>query len=143
MENKFSSKSLERLETCHEDLQKLFLEVIKHFDCSIICGHRNQEDQDEAFRTGKSKLKWPLGKHNSFLSLAVDVAPCLNGKVDWSDHNYFKFFAGFVLGVASQMKIKVRWGGDFNSDFNLKNDKFLDMPHFELVIEGDVDANIE
>jgi peptidoglycan L-alanyl-D-glutamate endopeptidase CwlK len=42
------------------------------------------------------------------------------------------YFAGFVKGVASQMGIPIRWGGDWNSDNNLKDNKFDDLPHFEL-----------
>jgi len=41
----FGERSRNNLKTCHEDLQKLFNEVIKHFDCSVICGHRGQEEQ--------------------------------------------------------------------------------------------------
>ena len=56
---KFGSRSRSKLETCHEDLQKVFNEVIKHFDCSILEGTRPQEVQDEYYRTGKSKVKYP------------------------------------------------------------------------------------
>lgn len=55
----YSERSKKRLETCHEDLQKLFNEVIKHFDCTILCGHRGQEEQDKAFAEGMSfKFPW-------------------------------------------------------------------------------------
>lgn len=128
--NSFSGKSQERLSTCHPDLQKLFNEVIKHYDCTVVCGHRGKDEQDEAVRTGQSKLAWPHSKHNSLPSKAVDVVPF---PVDWKDLNRFFFFAGIVFTVAKQMNIKVRWGGDFNSDFNFKNDRFIDMPHWELV----------
>ena len=43
---KFGSKSRERLATCDERLQKVFNEVIKHVDCSILEGHRIAERQD-------------------------------------------------------------------------------------------------
>ena len=42
---KFGNRSKQRLETCHEDLQEIFNEVIKYFDCSVLCGHRGEEDQ--------------------------------------------------------------------------------------------------
>lgn len=128
----FSKASAEKLATCHPDLQLIFNEVIKHFDCTIIEGHRGQAAQDEAFRTGKSKLQWPNGEHNKTPSSAVDVAPCLNGKIDWNDAGYFKFFAGFVKGIACQKGIKLRWGGDWDSDNDLKDQNFNDLPHFEL-----------
>lgn len=141
--NKFSDKSLDRLKTCHEDLQALFLEVIKHFDCVIIEGHRDMETQNEYFRTGKSKLEWPNGKHNSIPSLAVDVAPVKNGKIDWNDRVQFYFFIGFVKGIASQMGIKIRSGGDWDGDNDLKDQTFIDLPHFELVVEGASNDNTE
>lgn len=128
----FGARSLQELSTCDDRLQKLFKEVIKNFDCSIICGQRGQKEQDEAFRTGKSKLKFPNSKHNGSPSLAVDVVPCVNGKIDWNNTKLFHYFAGYVMGVASQMGINLRWGGDFNRDKNLSNDTFLDAPHFEL-----------
>ena len=39
---KFGRKSRERLETCHEDLQDLFNEVVRFFDCSVLEGHRGE-----------------------------------------------------------------------------------------------------
>lgn len=125
----FSEKSKQRLDTCHPDLQKLFNEVIKHIDCSILCGNRGKEDQNKAFIDGKSKLKWPQSKHNSSPSNAIDVVPF---PIDWDDKNRFYFFAGFVLATAKNLNIRVRWGGDWNSDYNFKNENFLDFPHFEL-----------
>ena len=44
----FSQRSLDRLATCHPDLNRLFTEVVKHFDCTVLCGHRGQEEQDKA-----------------------------------------------------------------------------------------------
>ena len=49
---KFSKSSLEKLATCHIDLQTLFNEVIKTFDCIVTEGYRNQEDQEKAFASG-------------------------------------------------------------------------------------------
>jgi len=127
---KFSKQSEDRLKNCHQDLQELFNEVIKFFDCSIICGTRNQQDQEEAFKNGTSKLQWPYSPHNSYPSRAVDVAPY---PVEFDDIARFYHFAGFVFGVASQLDIKIRWGGDWDMDKVLKDNKFNDLPHFEVV----------
>ena len=126
----FSQKSLDRLNTCHPDLQHLFVEVVKNYDCAVICGHRNKEDQDEAVLSGKSQVEYPHSKHNSFLSLAVDVVPF---PIDWNDTNRFYHFAGYVLGVAKELGIKVRWGGDWDGDLNFRDEKFRDFPHYELL----------
>ncbi len=45
----FGRRSKEQLSSCHPDLQKLFNEVIKHYDCTILEGHRSNEDQLKAF----------------------------------------------------------------------------------------------
>lgn len=127
--NSFSGKSAERLATCHPDLQKLFNEVVLHYDCTVTCGHREKEEQDEAVRTGKSKLAWPNSKHNSFPSQAVDVVPF---PIDWNDLTRFYHFAGFVLATAKRLGIRVRWGGDWNGDLKFKEEKFKDLPHWEL-----------
>lgn len=126
----FSEKSLQRLNTCHPDLQKLFAEVVKNYDCAILCGHRSEDEQNEAVLGGKSKLPWPSSKHNKTPSLAADVVPF---PVDWGDSLRFYHFAGFVLATAKQLGIKVRWGGDWDGDLNLREERFRDLPHWELV----------
>ena len=127
--NEFSKLSKSRLESCHPFLQDLFNEVIKYYDCTIVCGFRSQEAQEEAFRSGFSKARFPSSKHNQIPSLAVDVVPY---PVDWNDSARFYHFAGFVLAIAQLRGIPVRWGGDFNKNGNFKDDKFIDMPHWEL-----------
>ncbi len=126
----FSERSKQRLDTCHPDLQRLFNEVVKHYECSILIGHRGQDAQNMAFKEGKSKQQWPDSKHNKLPSLAVDAAPY---PIDWDDIHGFYHFAGFVLGIAESLGIKVRWGGNWAGGLNLKPQKFNDLPHFELV----------
>ena len=126
----FSSLSKARLNFCDSKLQELFNEVIKEFDCTILCGHRTKEEQDDAFKAGNSKLEWPHSKHNKMPSEAVDAAPY---PIDWSDKQRFAYFAGFVMGTASRLGIKLRWGGDWTKDNDLKNDSFVDAVHFELI----------
>ena len=126
---KFGKTSKNRLGTCEKDLINLFNEVIKHFDCSILEGHRGQEEQDKYFNEGKSKVKYPNGRHNANPSKAVDVVPY---PVDWNDTERMYYFAGIVKGIAISMGIKIRWGGDWDGDTEVKDTKFKDLPHFEL-----------
>lgn len=128
---KFSKTSADRLATCHLDLQRLFNEVIVHQDCTIACGRRGETEQDEAFRTGKSKVRFPNSNHNSDPSLAVDVVPY---PVDWNDKNRFYMFVGLVRGIAAMLGIKIRCGADWDGDFEIKDQNFHDLPHFELVL---------
>jgi peptidoglycan L-alanyl-D-glutamate endopeptidase CwlK len=131
----FSSQSLDKLSTCHPDLQTLFHEVIKYFDCTVLVGFSDKEAQDKAYREGKSKVQWPNGNHNELPSLAVDVAPY---PIDWKDTSRFYFFAGRVMGIAEMLKQQgriihdIRYGGDWNGDTQVKDNKFSDLVHYEL-----------
>lgn len=123
----FSKRSLQRLFTCDQQLQDLFLEVIKERDCTIVCGYRGPEDQEQAFREGKSKAHFGQSAHNFFPSKAVDVVPY---PVNWSDKEGITEFAMYVLEKAKQMGINIKWGGAFKS--------FFDGPHYELDEKGKV-----
>lgn len=113
----------------------LFHEVIQLWDCKILEGYRNEEDQERAFREGRSLLHYPNGKHNRAPSMAVDVAPY---PVNWKNEKNFYFFGGLVCAVAAKlhrdgfMSYRLRWGGDWNSNANLDDEKFRDLVHFEL-----------
>lgn len=136
----FSPNSLKKLETCDERLQDVMHEVIQTEDCIILCGFRNQEDQTRAFDKGFSKTPWPKSKHNKLpKSEAVDVLPY---PLDWRDRERMIAFSQVVYAAVEKLNrsekykndpIRIRWGGDFNQDGNLKNDSFVDMPHWELI----------
>ena len=128
---KFGRRSRERLATAHPDLQKVFNEVIKYVDCSVLEGHRDERTQDRLFEEGKTKVRYPLGRHNSKPSRAVDVVPY---PVDWDDRERFTLFAGFVLGMARGMGISLRWGGDWDVDFQVSDNRFDDFPHYEIKV---------
>lgn len=125
----FGERSKKALESAHPKLRALFEEVVKEYDCAVVCGFRNEQDQETAYVQGFSKVQFPNSKHNSYPSLAVDVIPWPTG---YKDTEKMYHFAGYVLGISAMMKIPIRWGGDFNKDGNLKNDAFVDIPHFEL-----------
>ena len=126
---KFGKRSRERLTTCNKELQALFNEVVKYFDCSVLVGYRGRNEQNIAYESGHSKVEWPNGKHNKNPSSAVDVAPY---PVDWEDRERFLYFGGFVKGCAYQMGIPLRWGGDWDNDTSLSDNKFDDLVHFEI-----------
>lgn len=128
--NKYSDKSMERINECHPDLQRLFKAVLPYFDHSITCGHRGEEEQNKAYDNGYSKLKYPLSKHNKIPSFAVDAYPY---PIDWQDTERMCVFAGYVLLMAKQKAISIRWGGDFNMDGRTIDEKFKDYGHFELL----------
>lgn len=124
----FSKLSEQRLATCDPRLQKLLREAIKSVDFTVLCGHRGEDEQEDAFRTGKSKVRFPNSKHNSLPSVAVDIAPY---PIDWSDHRAFARLAGYVGRIAHEQGIEIRWGGDWDGNWR-SNDSFVDLPHLEL-----------
>ena len=117
----FSRRSLDHLDTCHFNLQRLFLEVIKERDCTILQGFRGKDDQEKAFNEGKSKAHWGQSKHNYSPSCAVDAMPY---PIDWSDIPRVREFSEFVKNKAKELNIGITWGGDFRG--------FFDGPHYEL-----------
>ena len=127
---RFGKSSRENLATCDKRLQKVFNEVIKHIDCSVLEGHRSQERQDKLYVEGKTKVKFPKGRHNMDPSKAADVTPY---PVNWKDRERQTLFAGFVLGIANSMGITLRWGGDWDRDWKVMDNRFDDFPHFEIV----------
>jgi hypothetical protein len=126
---KFSETSKDKLATVHPDLQRLFNEVIKVHDCTIVFGHRTKEQQEEQFQQGNTKLHYPKSLHNGIPSLAVDAVPY---PIDWDNRERFVYFAGIVKGIASQLGISIRWGGDWDNDNQLRDQTWMDLPHFEL-----------
>lgn len=138
----FSESSKSKLATCHVDLKTLFSYVINERDCIIICGHRGEEEQEEAFREGKTRVHYPYGNHNAIPSNAVDAAPY---PVDWNNIEGFVEFAKFVLDTAAMLKdaghieSDIRWGGDwartgtYNPEENSKHG-INDLDHFERIL---------
>ncbi len=60
----------------------------------------------------------------------MDVAPY---PIDWNDTKRFYMFVGYVLRTAQEMGIDVRTGADWDSDFDVLDQTFNDLPHWELV----------
>lgn len=130
----FGKTSSDRLDGCHPDLQKIMNIVVKVRDISIIEGIRGEEDQNRMFDEGHSKLKWPDGKHNitadRFLSDATDITPWPE---QYTDKEAMIYVGGLVMGVAAALNIKLRWGGDWDGDGDMKDQSFDDLVHFERV----------
>ncbi len=105
-------------------------------DISVYEGHRGRTKQNKAFKEKKSGLQWPNSKHNSTPSMACDCAPY---PIDWKDKIRFAYMGGLIRATAQQLykqgKInhKVRLGMDWNSNGAIKDHKFKDYPHFELI----------
>ena len=128
----FGTASRQRLDTCHIDLQEVCELAIVNYDFSVLEGFRSNARQDELFRQGKSKLGAGTSMHNSDPSMAVDIAPY---PIDWENPKRFYLLAGFMFQAASQLGVKLRWGGDWDGDWIHTDQSFMDLPHFELLEE--------
>lgn len=131
---RFGSRSLHNLRTCHPDLVRVLKLALSWgvIDFAVVEGHRGEARQNAAFEAGNSKLRWPDGKHNDFPSRAADLAPWIGGAIPWNDRRYWDVLAGAVLAAAAQLGVELRWGGDWDGDTDLSDQKFNDLGHFEL-----------
>jgi peptidoglycan L-alanyl-D-glutamate endopeptidase CwlK len=141
--NKFSTRSQDRLDQCHPDLQVLANAVLKFHDCTVITGHRDEAEQTRVFTEKLSTKQWPDSKHNSKPSIAIDLAPYRPNSNMW-EFKYSLYFAGLVLGTADAlltsgaMKHAVRWGGNWSTirdnPRGFADVSFYDGLHFELTL---------
>ena len=114
--------------TCDTRLQEVVKAAIKRIDFTVLCGHRGEQEQNDAFERGFSKLKFPQSKHNKVPSLAVDLAPY---PIDWKDLDRFKVMMMIVKDEASKLGVKLRFGWDWNGN-EKADERFVDWPHVEL-----------
>mgnify|MGYP003136388181 CR=1 FL=1 len=126
---KFGKKSKQRLKGVDAKLVNVLNELIKIMDVTIIEGVRSKEKQQEYFKNGKSKIDGVTKKGMHQLGKAVDLAPY---PVDWKNTKRFYYMGGMLRGIAKQLNIKVRWGGDWDSDGKIKDQTFNDLVHIEI-----------
>lgn len=119
----FGKRSKQHLATLEPELRAVMNEAIKHYDFSIICGHRDMEAQNTAFNENKSQVRWPDSNHNSYPSRAVDCTPY---PLDWDDIDEFHVMSTHIFAAAVKLGVRIRWGGHWKN--------FKDYPHFELIL---------
>ena len=137
----FGARSREALDTCRDELVVLAEEALdaSPVDFSILEGLRPIERQQLLFRQGFSKLDGvnKLSKHNPTvaqpLSRAFDFAPY---PLDWNDTWAFSLVAGVLLTTAKRLDISVRWGADWDRDGIVREHRFRDFGHLELLLEA-------
>tara|TARA_Y100000310_G_C20559874_1_gene752520 strand:- start:414 stop:794 length:381 start_codon:yes stop_codon:yes gene_type:complete len=123
---KFGEKSLANLKGVDTKIVNVLNQAIKHFDFSVIEGVRSLETQKRYKAKGVTKTldsKHIEGK-------AVDIAPY---PIDYDNIERFIYLGGFILGISSQLGIKLKWGMDWDMDTYVKDTKFIDAGHFEMV----------
>jgi peptidoglycan L-alanyl-D-glutamate endopeptidase CwlK len=155
-----SSKS--KLDTCDPRIVVVVYGVLKIMDIKVLCGVRGPQEQNKAYKEGKSHATWPNSAHNVLkpgdLSLAIDLAPYQADKPGGIDRRTdkalweavsrgdmeeakeilenikrWKAMVGAVLGVAAAKGVKMINGSDWDKDFRFNDHNFIDSPHFQIV----------
>ena len=122
---KFGKRSRDRLKGVDVKLINVLNELIKIMDVTVIEGLRSAKRQEELLAKGATKVKY--SKHME--GRAVDIAPY---PVDWEDRDRFHYMGGMIRGIGKQLGVEVRWGGDWDSDGEVKDNGFDDLVHIEL-----------
>ena len=122
---KFGKRSKERLRGVDTRLVNVLNELVKIMDVTIIEGLRSEQRQEKLLKAGSTKTKF--SKHIE--GKAVDLAPY---PIDWNDRDRFHYMGGMIRGIAKQLNIPVRWGGDWDGDGETKDNKFDDLVHVEI-----------
>jgi peptidoglycan LD-endopeptidase CwlK len=115
-------RSRERLKGVDERLVKVVERAIEltEIDFTVLEGLRTPERQKQLVADGFSQTL----KSKHLTGHAVDLGALVNGVVSWDKQPYHKI-AEAMKKSAEELKVNIRWGGDFKS--------FFDGPHFELV----------
>ena len=151
----FGTKSKAALVTCHPLIVRAANLAIRHWDLTVIYGFRGEDLQDDLVRRGLSKTPWPQSQHNHLsderdveegwaeevgqpLSLAFDWAPwhTATPHVRWNRSEEFYHLAGLIMGISQELLFEAgfrwRYGGDWDSDQDLRDQTFMDLGHLEL-----------
>ena len=125
------------------NLRRLFQEVDLQVQVEILPSTiRTLEEQKAFFAAGTSKTmnsKHLIIPGTREFSEAVDAGPLgfkwpkESDKDAWKDWSRLYYFAGKVDTIARQLGIKIRFGGDWNGNFDLKDQNFFDGVHYEEV----------
>lgn len=133
----FGSNSIGRLNTCHQDIIAIMNAAICNtpIDFAVIEGHRTQARQAQLFVEEKTTLDGvdDKSRHQSWPSEAIDLAPY---PIQWDGpfaRERFYWLSGVIFAHARILKIPIRWGGDWDGDSSFVDQKFHDLPHFELL----------
>lgn len=121
---KWSKTSLKRLQTCDKKLQDLANMMLSRSTCdlTITCGHRNEKEQEDAFKSGKSHAHFGQSKHNFLPSQAIDIIPY---PICWDKKDKrWQETALNAMWCAGKLGFEITWGGSFKS--------LEDYPHYEL-----------
>ena len=141
MTYRYGEKSQGKLDTCDDELQ-LVAELglsMSPYDITIIHGWRGEALQNALVDSGVSRTRWPDSDHNFMdamgnpLSMAFDFAPWVEGAIPWKDTHIFAVLAGCFFAAADQLEVRIKWGGDWDTDGSTKDQTLMDWGHIAKV----------
>lgn len=131
----FSKRSLDNLATVEPTLQLVAHTMLEwsEIDFAVICGHRTIEDQQDAFKNGRSKIDGINKKstHNYKPSRGMDLMAFVNGSGTW-DTVYYIYLGALFRAACKHHGIDGRWGGNFDMDGDILEQDFDDVGHFQI-----------
>lgn len=139
---KLSFRSRQKMEGLHPKLIAVIeraIEITKQ-DFTVIEGVRTKERQQELYDQGRKTpgpiVTWTLNSRHlpgkDGLGRAVDIAP---SPLDWNDLKKFDAIADAMFAAAKELKVKLRWGADWDSDGKRRERSEHDSPHFEIDVK--------
>ncbi|MDH2997172.1 peptidase M15 [Pasteurellaceae bacterium LFhippo2] len=125
---KFGKRSETNLKGVHKDLVKVARRALElsEIDFTVIEGVRTKARQQQLYKQGATKTM----NSRHLTGHAIDIVPY---PVDWNDLEKFGKLAKAMFAAANELKIPIRWGGDWNRNGRSDDEKFYDGPHFELL----------
>lgn len=124
----FGKKSLEKLNNpkLHPKIKQLMLYAIKTSPLDFTITETVRTIEQQKINVAKGVSKTMRSRHipttnKSGLCEAIDIAPY---PINWGDIKSFIKLSEHIKKCAKELKINIRYGGDWTS--------FKDYPHYEL-----------
>jgi peptidoglycan L-alanyl-D-glutamate endopeptidase CwlK len=137
-----SPSSINKLQTCHKDIQAVVLALVPEcpWIIQVIEGKRSLDRQKELLKARATRTLKSNHVTGDKPSNAVDLAPVIAGEILWKRADLFQDLAKRFLKKADELYEKriitsrFRWGGDWNMNGKTDDEKFRDLVHFERII---------
>ena len=143
--NKYGRSSRRKLATAHPVWTPIMEDslIVCPYDITIVRAWSGEDVQNALYDDNKSTKIFPDSRHNKsddpnienplIISDALDIAPYIDGKIPWGDTHIFAYVVGCICVVANDRGVKIRWGGDWDSDGSTKDQSLMDWGHIELL----------
>ena len=138
----FGARSESLLGSVHPELQRLAREAIRTspMDFTVTEGARNAATQADKFTKGLSRVRF--SKHQLVPAQAVhfDPYPVLYPQdsdppmIKTKKYARYYMLSMHIRATAIRLVIPVRWGGAWDNSYDILNNDFDDLAHYELEV---------